>query len=49
MVENAHETIRPTGIARTYYCMETNQLEEQNINPLVESKPNHVTVLPFYD
>jgi hypothetical protein len=45
---NAHEAVRPTGIARTYPNMIGNESARgTEFQAFGGSKPNHVTVLPF--
>ena len=45
---NAHEAVRPTGIARTYPNLIGNESARGNeYQAFGGSKPNHVTVLPF--
>src|SRR5436190_9923250 len=45
---NAHEAVRPTGIARTYPNMIGNEAARgTEYQAFGGSKPNHVTVLPF--
>ncbi len=45
---NAHEAVRPTGIARTYPNLIGNESARgQEYQAFGGSKPNHVTVLPF--
>ncbi|WP_424493828.1 glycoside hydrolase family 97 protein [Salinimicrobium sp. GXAS 041] len=45
---NAHEAVRPTGIARTYPNLIANESARgQEYQAFGGSKPNHVTVLPF--
>ncbi|MEO7394383.1 MAG: glycoside hydrolase family 97 protein [Chitinophagaceae bacterium] len=45
---NAHEAVRPTGIARTYPNMIGNESARgTEYQAFGGSKPNHVTVLPF--
>jgi hypothetical protein len=46
---NAHEAVRPTGIARTYPNLIGNEAARgTEYQAFGGSKPNHVTVLPFY-
>ena len=45
---NAHEAVRPTGIARTYPNMIGNESARgTEFQAFGGSKPNHVTILPF--
>ena len=45
---NAHEAVRPTGIARTWPNLIANESARgQEYQAFGGSKPNHVTVLPF--
>jgi hypothetical protein len=45
---NAHESVRPTGIARTYPNMIGNESARgTEFQAFGGSKPNHVTILPF--
>lgn len=45
---NAHEAVRPTGIARTYPNLISNESARgTEYQAFGGSKPNHVTVLPF--
>lgn len=45
---NAHEAVRPTGVARTYPNLISNESARgQEYQAFGGSKPNHVTVLPF--
>ncbi|TXD82666.1 glycoside hydrolase family 97 protein [Subsaximicrobium wynnwilliamsii] len=45
---NAHEAVRPTGIARTYPNLIANESARgTEYQAFSGSKPNHVTVLPF--
>ncbi|MCM4160115.1 glycoside hydrolase family 97 protein [Antarcticibacterium flavum] len=45
---NAHEAVRPTGVARTYPNLIANESARgQEYQAFGGSKPNHVTVLPF--
>jgi glucan 1,4-alpha-glucosidase len=45
---NAHEAVRPTGIARTYPNMIGNEAARgTEYQAFGGSKPNHVTILPF--
>lgn len=45
---NAHEAVRPTGIARTYPNMIGNEAARgTEFQAFGGSKPNHVTILPF--
>lgn len=45
---NAHESVRPTGLARTYPNMIGNEAARgTEYQAFGGSKPNHVTVLPF--
>lgn len=45
---NAHEAVRPTGVARTYPNLVGNESARGNeYQAFGGSKPNHVTILPF--